>query len=152
MRTKISELHNKVKALAESSSQAADKSWLAANEVSGGLISSYSAAGDAEHSRNSANLSLQKAAAIKKLMTELEESRHLNIQEIIKPVCFVSVEFSDGNRKDLYLVKNPVFIMGHNLISPSSPLGEALVGKRSGDLFLYTSGGQSFSGKILEVE
>lgn len=152
MRQKIQKLLIEVKRLEEVSNKAAHESNRAANEASAGLIASYSAAGDAEHARNSANLSLQKAATLKKLMVELESSLSAQIPITAKFVCFVSVELGGGATKDLYLVENPVFISGFNLISPDSPLGAALLEKRAGDLFLYKSGTQSFSGKILEIE
>ena len=145
-------LLEKVKEIEKASSRAAKESYRAANEVSGGLISSYSAAGDAEHSRNSANLSIQKAETIKKLKDELERSLDLVSPEEIKPVCFISVKFEEGNQKDLYLVENPVFITGFNLISAISPLGESLLGKGIGDHFLYTSGEQKFRGDVIEIE
>lgn len=152
MRQKILSLFEKVKKIEKSSSVAASESNRSANEASGGLISSYSAAGDAEHSRNSANLSIQKAETIKKLKDELERSLNSGSPEEIKPVCFISVKYEDGNQKDLYLVGNPVFITGFNLISASSPLGESLLGKEIGDHFSYTSGEQEFKGNVLEIE
>lgn len=152
MRQKISSLLEKVKEIEKTSSQAASESYRAANEVSGGLISSYSAAGDAEHSRNSANLSIQKATTIKKLLEELNRSLESNAPKNVQPVCFVSVKYEDGNQKDLYLVENPVFITGFNLISAGSPLGESLLGKEMGDHFSYTSGEQKFKGNVLVIE
>jgi hypothetical protein len=152
MRKKILDLFEEVKKVEKSSSVAANKSYRAANEVSGGLISSYSAAGDAEHSRNSANLSIQKAETIKKLKEELERSLNSESPENVKPVCFISLKFEGGNQKDLYLVENPVFITGFNLISASSPLGESLLGKRMGEQFSYTSGEQKYKGNVLEIE
>jgi transcription elongation GreA/GreB family factor len=152
MRQKILELLEEVKKIEKISGDAAEKSRHAANVVSGALAASYSAAGDAEHARNSANLSIQKAAVIKKLAGELEKSLESEIPTTVKPVCFVSIKFRNGNQKDLYFVENPVFLSGFNLISVSSPLGESLVGKGIEDSFSYTSGDQKFDGKILEIE
>lgn len=152
MRQKILNLLEKVKKIEKVSKEAADKSQHAANEASGGLGASYSAAGDVEHARNSANLSIQKSKQIKKLADEIESSVNLEEPKVIKPASFVSVEFTDGNKKDLYLVENPVYIPGFNLISPNSLLGISLLGKGVNDYFSYTSGDQIFEGKILEIK
>lgn len=156
VRQKISSLLKKIKEIEKTASRAANESHRAANEVSGGLVASYSAAGDAEHSRNSANLSIQKAETIKKLLVELEKSLDSDIPKFVQSVCFVSVKFEDGNQKDLYLVENPVFISEFNLISSKSPLGEALVNKKVGSSFSYLSGTKSnvhaFRGSIISIE
>lgn len=151
MRQKLAVLFERVKELEKISSKAASESHKAANESSSGLTASYSAAGDAEHSRNTANLSLQKAATVKDLLREIEKSKDMEIPNVIQSVCFVLVEFENGSKKELYLVDNPVFIDGFNLISPSSPLGSSLLGRSANDYFYYSSGEQEFSGKILEI-
>lgn len=150
MRQKIEILLDKVKQLEKSSKLAASESKQAANEASGGLTASYSAAGDAEHARNSANLSIQKYQAVKNLELELSESVNLEIPQSVSPVCFIKIE-TQGSIKELYLTKTPVYIGGFSLISPGSPIGEALSGKKIGDLFLYKNGSESFTGKILEI-
>lgn len=152
MRQKILHLFDEVEKIDKSSSKAAGESNLAANEASRGLSASYSAAGDVEHARNSANLSIQKAEQINKLTKELEKSQESEVPTTIRPVCFVSVKFKEGNQKDLYFVENPVYISGYNLISADSPLGKSLLGKGIGDRFFYTSGNQKFEGNVLEIE
>ncbi len=151
MRQKISGLFDEVKKIEEKSSRAAKESHRSANEASRELTASYSAAGDAEHARNSANLSMQKYSAIKKLSEELQKSLDREVPGEVAAVCYVLVKFADGNKKELYFVENPVFIGGYNLISRDSPLGKSLVGKRMGESFSYTSGEQKFEGEILEI-
>lgn len=150
MRQKISELLEEVKKIEEKSSLSANESRHSANEASGGLTASYSAAGDAEHARNSANLSIDKAKQIRKLMEELNESVFGQAPNAITPVCFIKVR-SGGVEKDFYMVNNPVYISGFNLISPISPIGESLMGKKAEDLFLYKTNDQTFTGKVLEI-
>ena len=150
MREKIKVLLDIVRKLEETSKEAAGKSKSAANELSAGLVSSYSMAGDVEHAKNSANLSIQKHASIKKLANELEDAAVLDIPTMVQSGCYIKIEMS-GIKKELYLVNNPVYISGHSLVSPASPIGEALLGKKPGDLFLYKSGDQTFTGKILEI-
>jgi transcription elongation GreA/GreB family factor len=151
MRQKISELLTEVKKIEKISGDAAEKSQHAANVVSGALAASHSAAGDVEHARNSANLSIQKVAAVKKLAEELEKSLESEVPAYVKPVCFVSIKFEGGNQKDLYFVENPVFLSGFNLISKDSPLGKSLLGKAIGESFSYDSGEQKFLGVISEI-
>jgi transcription elongation GreA/GreB family factor len=156
MRQKILNLFEEVKKIEKSSSIAANESNRAANEASGGLAASYSAAGDVEHARNSANLSIQKVATIKKLAEELEKSLESEIPGTVKPVCFISIKFENGSQKDLYFVENPVFLSGFNLISPESPLGKSLMGMSIGNSFSYSSSYssdvQAFRGTILTIE
>lgn len=95
---------------------------------------------------------MQKAMQIKKLSQELESSLEGGVPSEIKPICFLSLQMSDGNIKEVYLVENPVFMTGFSLISPSSPLGKAIMGKKAGDAFSYSSGEQNFEGKILEIQ
>lgn len=150
MREKIKILLDIVKKSEETSKEAAGKSKSAANELSAGLVSSYSIAGDVEHAKNSANLSIQKHASVKKLAEELENAIASDAPSSVHKACYIKTEIS-GNEKELYLVENPVYISGYNLISPASPIGDALLGKKPGDLFLYKNGDKTFTGKILEI-
>ncbi len=151
MRQKILYLFEKVKEIETISAEAARKSHHAANEASAGLVASYSAAGDAEHARNTANLSIQKSRQIKKLSQELSKALDQETPEKTLPVCFVSVQFEDGSQKDFYFVENPIFLSGFNLISPASPLGASIMGKRVGEEFSYKSGEQNFKGKVVDI-
>jgi transcription elongation GreA/GreB family factor len=151
-RLKLSELLRKVEELSQVVEKAAKESKLAADEASHGMAQSYSVAGDVEHARNTANLSLEKAKQIRRLKEEIETSINTEAPTSVKQVSFVSLEFTDGSKKDFCLVGNPVFIAGFSLISPESPLGRSLVGKRVGNTFFYSSGSQTFSGTILSVE
>ncbi len=152
MKPRISKLFERVKEIENAASEAAKNSNLAANDASGGLVASYSVAGDVEHARNSANLSMQKAEAIKRLSEEIQSDLETPIKETVEPACFISLVFEDGSSKEIYLVKNPVFIPGVNLISPESLMGQALVGKKKGDEFSYYSGTQTFRGEVEEIE
>lgn len=152
MRQKINELLEEVKKIEQIAGSAAGKSHSSANEASGGLAASYSAAGDAEHARNSANLSMQKYSAIKKLSEELQNNLDREASDGVIAACNVLVQYTDGSRKELYFVENPAYVDGFNLISQDSPLGKSLVGKRIGESFSYTSGEQKFEGEILEIK
>ncbi len=151
MREKIEILFEEVKKLEKKSNLTASASHASANEASGGLAASYSAAGDAEHSRNTANLSMQKYQSIKKLSEELRGASYQDNPQSAKTPCYILLQIGGDPEKEVYLVENPVFMSGFNLVSPMSPIGNALMGHKAGDLFLYTSGGQTFTGKVLEI-
>lgn len=150
MRQKILEILQVVEKIENESSRVAKQSKFAADEASGGLTASYSAAGDAEHARNTANLSIQKHQSIKRLTEELENSLQQGLPEKTETGCYIKTEMS-GSVKELFLVENPVYVEGYNLISPSSPIGKAILGKKVEDLFLYENGDKTFTGKILEI-
>ncbi len=152
MRQKIGILFEEVKRLEEAAGQTAHKSKSDANELSAGLVASYSLAGDVEHAKNTANLSMQKYSVVKKLFDELQKSLDTEVPEKIRTVSYVLVKYTNGSEKELYFVENPVFINGFNLISIDSPLGKSLNGKKIGESFSYTSGEQEFEGEILSIE
>ena len=151
MRQKILDLFNEVKKLEKTSAEAARKSHSSANEASGGLVASYSAAGDAEHARNSANLSVQKAKQIKKLMDEIEVSLNDEPPTAAKPVCHVSIKFDDGRISEFFFVNNSVYLTGLSLISPDSLLGKSIIGKVVGERFEYRVGETKYAGVVSEI-
>ena len=150
MRPKIEKLLLDVKKLERASGKSATESKSAADEASGGLTASYSSAGDAEHARNSANLSMQKHQGIKDLVRELSSAIKEQAPLRIVPVSFIKVQVGN-DEKEVYLTNSPVFVNGYNLISPISPIGSALLDKKVEDLFLYKNGDTTFTGKVLEI-
>lgn len=150
MRPKIIELANAVEKLESKLKRTANASKFAADEASGGLISSYSAAGDVEHSRNSANLSIQKYELISDLNKELLKFVKTEPPQRVEPICYIKIE-AQGSTKELFLANTSAFVDGFNIISPISPIGKALMGKETGNVFLYNNGDKIVRGKILEV-
>ncbi|MGA3292089.1 MAG: hypothetical protein ABSC49_03035 [Candidatus Microgenomates bacterium] len=150
-RLKLKELSLRLKEEVERVGSAALKSKQSSNEASRGLGASYSAAGDAEHSHNTALLSQQKFEQLKKLKDEIEKALDNETPTNIETVCFVSVEFSDGRKSEFYFVKNSIYLSRLNLISPDSLIGKAIMGKSVGESFFYTAGDRKFSGIISEI-
>lgn len=150
MRNKLSELFGAVEKQVKISKTASSESRKSANELSAGLVASYSLAGDVEHSKNSANLSQQKYEAVQKLFEELKESMYSECPNMVQVPCYIKISIS-GAEKELYLVNNPVFLSGCSLISSDSPIGKAVMGLKADDLFLYKNGEQTYTGKILEI-
>lgn len=130
----------------------AKSSRKAAQEVTGGVLTSYSAAGDIEHATNAANLNEEKVNKMKLLLDELEEALELPIPEKIEPVSFFWVKFSDGNLGEFFLVDNPVYVEGFKIISKDSPIGKVVLGKKVGEGFEYEVDGGRTSGVVLGIE
>jgi transcription elongation GreA/GreB family factor len=129
----------------------AKESKKSANEISAGLVGSYSIAGDVEHARNSALLSLQKLDLLKALALEVSVSLREEIPSKIIPASFITLTFDDGRTSEFYFVKTPVNILGIRFISPNSIFGKSIVNKSIGDSFSYTVEDQKFSGKISSI-
>jgi hypothetical protein len=150
-RTKLEAFAKRMDEEIKKAETAAAGSNQAANEASHGMATSYSVAGDVEHAKNSALLSLQKVDQLKKLKGEVTEALKNEVPLSVIPVCVVSLLFSNGRKSEFYFVKNSVYVSGINLISPDSLLGKSILGKSAGVGFSYTAGDQKFSGTILEI-
>jgi len=150
-REKLRKLAVRLEEEVKRAENAASGSKQAANEASHGMATSYSVAGDVEHAKNSALLSLQKLNQLKKLKEEVDAALENNKPDKISPVCYVTLRFTDGRTSEFYFVKNSVYISGINFISPDSLLGKCIVGKPAGANFSYTAGDQKFSGVISGV-
>jgi len=150
-RTRINDLAARLKEEVEKAESAATGSKQAANEASHGMATSYSVAGDVEHAKNTALLSLQKLNQLKKLKEEVDAALEKNKPDKVSPVCYVTLRFADGRTSEFYFVKNSVYVSGINFISPDSLLGKSIVDKPVGANFSYTAGDQKFSGTITEI-
>jgi hypothetical protein len=147
-RTKLGQLSERLSVDIKKAEAAAVSSKQAANEASHGMATSYSVAGDVEHAKNSALLSLQKLELLTKLKEEVDEALEAEAPVTATPVCYVELGFDDGRNSAFYFVKNPVYISGLNLISPDSLLGAAIIGKKAGDKFSYKVEERNLSGIV----
>lgn len=66
------------------------------------------------------------------LKNEIETSLNKNTPPEIKSACFVCLECGDETR-ELYFVKNPVYLNNMAFVTPNSPLGNKMTGKWVGD-------------------
>jgi len=151
MRAKIEELKKRVAKEIETAQKSAKENKKSANLIAGGMASGYSIAGDLEHARNTASLSEDRLSKLIKLKEELDLAAGSDAPETVEPVSYVSIEFSNGEKKNVYLVKNTVYLFGFNLISGDSVFGKSILGKIADSEFSYTSGDSHFSGRILEI-
>lgn len=152
MRLKLLNLQKRLEVEIEKAEKNALGSKQSANEVAGGMVASYSVAGDAEHARNSAILNQHKLNQLNKLKEEMDKALLKEIPEKAEPLCFVSVKFKNGSKNNLYLVNNPVYISDFNLVSVQSPIGKSLYDKSVGSSFSYVLSSQDYSGIILAIE
>jgi transcription elongation GreA/GreB family factor len=76
--------------------------------------------------------------------------------ETVTPVSFVEISYKSGEKVKLYLVESSTLLPGVLLITPKSPIGRAIVGKKQGDNFSYEIVKEdskiTYSGKIEKIE
>lgn len=125
---------------------------LIANQSAKTAISSWSAAGERAHTEGQKKIIQDYYKKIKSLREEIEGSSKEKIPEEIAKNCFVEVEM-DGKKKQFYIVENPINIEGVSFMSLSSPLGQALLGKKEKEKAVYTNtDGQEVRIKILSIK
>ena len=151
-REKLSLLLQSLRKEVRKAGEFAVKTKESANEVAKSAAGSWSAAGDREHSRAQAVIVEENLNKIKRVVNEIEAFIGKSVPEKIEPVCFITLSYDSGEEKEFYLVNNPIFLKGFNLISPKSPLGQSLVGKGVNEKFEYEIEGQKTSGRINSIE
>lgn len=76
--------------------------------------------------------------------------------EKVESVSYVAVKHEDGETSSFYFVQRGINLPGLQLVTPESPLGKAVEGKREGVSFSYQieRDGQvfSYSGQIKKIE
>lgn len=120
----------------------------AAQEIARTAAHSPSQSGDREHSKNQAEIAedyLKNLIVTKNLIASVIK----NVPEKVEGNVFIKLEFATGISEEYYLVENPVKLEGLKLISINSPLGQALAGLRTGDLFSVKE--PPLKGKIIEL-
>lgn len=76
--------------------------------------------------------------------------------ENVKPVSFVTVNYLGGNEVSFYFAKKGTNLGSLQIVTPNSPLGKSIVGKKEGSHFSYQVEREgktiSFSGLIKKIE
>lgn len=122
------------------------------DEASKDKMSGFSAAGDKYHARNASDLTKRYLQRLKLLKDEITGASS-SIPETVGTPCFLEIVYDDGQSAQLYLVKNAVSLPDLSFISPDFPMGLAVLGKKTGELFSYQSkDGKTYSGKIVRLE
>jgi transcription elongation GreA/GreB family factor len=72
------------------------------------------------------------------------------------PVAFVTLEDEDGETSSFYFLNRSAGLSNLQLLTPASPLGKAILGKKEGDKFSYQIEKEglttTYSGKVKKVE
>ena len=76
---------------------------------------------------------------LNELKHELEDELLKPTPDEIRPACAVVLQYDDdeSDSETFVVVNNPTGVKGVSQISPQSPLGLALIGKRAGKRFRY---------------
>lgn len=76
--------------------------------------------------------------------------------EKVEPVSFVRVNYLDGNEVSFYFAEKGTNLADLQVVTPSSPLGKSIAGKKEGSRFSYQIKREdktvSFSGLIKKIE
>lgn len=116
---------------------------------------SRSQQGDRLYFQNTARLAEDRfieLLALKKEITGVSDEP----LKVAKPVSFVTLIYQNGRKQSFYLVNKGIKLSGLQLITPQSPLGKSIAGKKEGESFSYQVGENDqttiFSGKIEKIE
>ncbi len=150
-KTRKSELLEKLNQEIERVRVLAEKSATAAKRAKG---FSRSMQGDRRYFEEADRITQESLANLMALKKEIEAASE-EIVKIAQPVSFINLE--DENGEDyFYLVNRPANLSGIQLLTPDSPLGKAILGKKEGEKFSYQleREGQTttFSGRIKKIE
>ncbi len=116
---------------------------------------SWSESGDKYHSESAAELAQEFLANLRKLCEEVE-SVNDEKSDSASPVSYIEISYDSGETAKFYLVNKNALLPGILLITPNSPIGKAVIGKKEKDGFSYeiisAAKKKVFSGKILKIE
>ena len=125
------------------------------DEASKFIMTGPSQSGDKYHAQNAAALAKSYVKRLEKLKKEIQEAKE-EPETIVKPTCYIEVEYDDGSKLNFYLVENAVSLAGFLFISSLSPLGSSILEKKVGETFTYEfqkdGAKRKFSGKIVRIE
>jgi len=125
----------------------------AASEIARAAASSPSQSGDRTHAEGQALLSKKLLTELNNLKSEVMNFADKDVPTLVEVPCYLEVVFSNGEKREFYLVRTPVNICGVNLVSRESLLGQVVQGRKVGDEFeLKKEGQQGRAGEVLKVE
>ena len=139
----------------EKASASAELSREIAADMSKIAAGSPSSSGDRIHSVNKAMLSESTLRKLELFKREIEDTIMHAAPDEVEPVCVVVIKYDGDNmHEEIFLANNAVNIKNHTIISPKSPLGQAIVNKRPGDNFKYVlpGRGKTINGSIVKIK
>lgn len=152
-RTAIKDLLERLQQAIEKARRAAEQAKESENEMSKTARASSSAAGEREYTRQQAEITQESLKKLEALEKEVAEAAEKPVPAVVGPVCWVAVEYEDGGRTEtFYFVSKSLYLAGTKLISPGSPIGAAVLGRRTGEGFEFEVGAERVRGKITGIE
>lgn len=116
---------------------------------------SRSQQGDRLYFQNAASLAEDHLIDLIELKKELASASSQPLP-VAQPVSFITIEDDNGETSSFYFVQKGVQLPGLPLLTPESPLGKSIYGKKPGEKFSYRvekeNQSVSFSGKIKKIE
>lgn len=116
---------------------------------------SRSQQGDRRYFENIADLAESNLAELLSLKAEVADSPEKTSQ-IAKPVCFIKIEEENGQTNQFYYVSQGTSLPNLQLLTPRSPLGQAIKGKKENESFTFQTQKDNqiikYSGKIKKIE
>jgi transcription elongation GreA/GreB family factor len=97
---------------------------------------------------------LNRLLSLKKEVTDNQKTQKR--PKTVKSVSFVTLEYQDKHKNSFYFTSTGVTLPGLQLITPNSPLGKTIQGKKEGEKFSYQIRRDdqtlSFSGQVIKIE
>jgi transcription elongation GreA/GreB family factor len=116
---------------------------------------SRSQQGDRRYFEDADRLAQESLINLLALKNEIEAASNEPAKEA-QPVAFITLEHEDNEIDSFYFVNRAAGLSGVQLLTPDSPLGKAILGKRAGEKFSYQieKEGQTttYSGQIQKIE
>jgi transcription elongation GreA/GreB family factor len=96
----------------------------------------WSQSGERENYEIAAQLAEESLVKLQALRDEVKSTPNKKAM-IAKPICFVELDYGDGENEEFYFVHSTVTLPTVSLITPDSPVGRAIIGKKVGDTVVY---------------
>ncbi|MBN1263689.1 MAG: hypothetical protein JW991_05025 [Candidatus Pacebacteria bacterium] len=97
---------------------------------------SRSQQGDRRYFENVADLAESNLAELLTFKKEIEATDEVK-NETVKSVSFVEIQYPDGVCFSFYFTNRSIRLPGLQILTPHSPLGQAIEGKKEGEKFVY---------------
>lgn len=115
---------------------------------------SRSQQGDRKFFENAADLAESNLAELEEL-SKVIDNQKIDTKKLVEPICTVELEFGKGEKTKFFFIPARAGITDSRFLTPQSPLGQAILDKKTGEKFAYEidQEGQrkSFSGKITKI-
>ncbi|GEM_PF-6748660 len=146
---RLKELIEKELAMAKKFAATSDQDFKISSQAA---FASPSASGDRYFAETQADLNKQRLMALEGLLSEVRVCLDSVNPEVITVPCHVVLADEAGVKYEYFLAKNQVLLAGIQIITPTSPLGASLVGKRIGETVEYPSGEKSTKLRVEEID